>query len=151
MSLRDTEERICSSCKPRMGAATRGLKEVGEKGRTSKNISSSPDPVLRGPCSKKHSLKFSAFLKQLPAPPYEHQQNNTQTTFLGIRPEILGYVSLRSPPAVQQRIKKSNPFSARLFVFPRTSSKWMENKSRDFLPSLSDPTISSKSLHCDLH
>lgn len=100
-----------------------GVERGRRTGQRVQNISFPPDPVLRGPCFKKHNLKFLASLKQLPlkttAPPSEHQQNNTQTTFGGVWPEILHFVCLRSPPAVQRRIKESSPFSPRLFGFPR--------------------------------
>lgn len=95
---------------------------MGEKGRVAQNLSS-PDPVLRGPCSKKHILKFLADLKQLPAPPCEHQQNDTKNTFSGTQPKVPCLVCLRSPPAVQQRIKKGRPFTPRLLVSPGTCSE----------------------------
>lgn len=63
-------------------------------------------PILRRSNSKKHNLKkFLASLKQLPAVPFEYQQNNRKTTFPGTQPEVLRFVCLRSPPAVQRRIK----------------------------------------------
>lgn len=94
-------------------------KRAEGKGRMSLNIFSPPDPVLRGPCSKEHKLKkFLASLKQLPAPPYEHQQNNTITTFPGAQPEVPCFVCLRSPPAVQRRIKRQL-FYSKAPCFPR--------------------------------
>lgn len=137
-----TRRRISNSSRPIVGG--------GREGQNVPNISSPPDAVLRGPCSKKHNCKkFLASVQQLPAPPYEHQQNNTKTTFPGPRPEILCFDCLRSPPAVQRRRKEGSPFTARLLVLPGACSKCMESQSRDFWFPLLRRTISSKSLHRD--
>ena len=92
--------RICNSRRFRMGARRKG--QDFPKTSFLHQIR-----VLRGSSSKKHNRKkFLASLKQLPTPPFEYQQNNRKTTFPGTQPEVLRCVCLRSPPAVQWRIKR---------------------------------------------